>query len=278
MKNNKSSILNLIIILFSFLLIIGVFAYSFNFLKDILEKLELEIFDESGTETQGSDGQESDAPGDSDNSNVSEDMIKIKFNLFKTDFDEENYDYKEKELYKTIPLTVKKGSKFKFALEDLSSEGYYPSSDMIIEGVCYQNQIFDIYYYEFCEEIELFEYNESDKSVSVGFTMSFLDDKCIILRSCVDYDIEKVIFRCDNMSGSYFYVVSDYIIPKNGYLILFPSLAPFGKILGYEKNGNSYNDFMTCKDSDLFDEIKGFGNDIASADVSSDKEIESLVH
>lgn len=260
MKNNKLSFLNLIITFFSILLIIGVFAYSFNFLREIADKLELELFEETDTEDRNSDDKETEVP-ETPNNNGSEETIKILLNIFKVDYDEENWEYKESELYKSISLTIKQGAKFKYALEDLSSEGYYPSTDMILEGAFNTNQTFDIYYYKCIEELEPYGNNSTDKSVTYYFGISNLRDKCLILRPNVDYDIEKVIFTVDYLTGSYSFVIDEFVIPKDGYLVLFPSVR---RMLGFEKKGDSYNNYMTCISHEFFEEFRNAVGDVYS--------------
>ena len=252
MKNNKLSFFNLIITFFLIILIIGIFAFSFNFLKEFADKLDSGLLDELHAESNKSEVQETEKSDNSDNDSPKE-TIKIKFNLFKVDYDEENYEYEQQVLYQTVPMTVEKGLKFKYSLEDLSSEGFYASSDMVIEGAYNSNQSFDIYYYKCVDEMVIYESNSSDKSVEVGFSTSYLDDKCLVLKPNVNFDVERIVFTFDTVSGSYSYVVDDFLIPQDGYLVLFPS---FGKISGFEKNGDSYNNFMTCKSHDFFEDIR----------------------
>lgn len=182
---------------------------------------------------------ETDSP-DTGNTNVETYTVKLSKGDIVYDSDLLSYVYRE---YAAYEYKGKLNEKYEIKMEDRSSEEYFCRSDMVLTGTYTTNRTYYVEYYEVDGDAFIYGTN---KNTGTGYVeLRSVDcnySKCVILRNTADFAITsltiKILDGFDVPIDEI--VITDYVIPANGYIVLFPEHYEF---LGYEGSNATY---MTC--------------------------------
>ena len=191
----------------------------------------------TGTTNPGTDNVE-DETNDSDE-NIQTYTVKLSKGDMVYDSDVHEYVYRE---YASYEYKGKANEKYEIKMEDRSSEEYFCRSDMVLTGTYNANRTYYVEYYEADGEAFIYGTNKNNgegyvelRSVDTNYS------HCVILRNTADFEITSLTIKIlDDVEVPIDeIVISDYVIPANGYIVLFPEHYEF---LGYVGNAT----YMTC--------------------------------
>ena len=225
----------------------------------------------SGSENDNSSNNGNNSQNNSSNGGNTDVYYSRILNLYTIDFNYDSFKYGMPVRYDTLIYTGKENTKQEVNLEVICIKAddeddfdryYYPKADLR------QNIVFDgnyespVNYYESQYELYLSSDNSSTKTAVLNFDFNFAQGyECIVVRSDLDYDVENIVFSYVRANTYITYTLENYLVPSGGYLVLFPNS---NKILGFEKNGELYNDYMTCSYTDVFKYYLNFSSTIQS--------------
>lgn len=282
MKNNNS--FQIIIFLLILVVAIGLFAFlfkSFDMLNTIMDE---DFFDSnlsesnspdndnvSGSENDNSSNNGNNSQNNSSNGGNTDVYYACILNLYTIDFNYDSFKYGVPVRHDTLIYTGKENTKQEVNLEVICIKAddeddfdryYYPKVDLRQNIVFEGNYESSVNYYESQCELCLSSYNSSTKTAVLNFDFNFAQGyECIVVKSNLDYDVENIVFSYVRAEQFITYTLENYLVPSGGYLVLFPNSH---KILGFEKNGESYNDYMTCSYNDVFEYYLSFSSTIQS--------------